>query len=220
MDELSEMKIPKKRYFAKSVLLIGADFFLWFMVTEKGELWNILAMLLEVMGYCIYLAILKSKQSKFLKIFAIAMIAQITKVIIALPSAIFVTGIEMILNNTKYQSQLLLLAYVMELVLLYICCRVIRRFKLQQLLKNHRAQYVITFVGVLFYFSKLVISVFHNNVNSVFLYIAITVLIMGIFWGVYGLLIGTMMKKRKSYCGKTIDRCPSESIGRKRFFRH
>lgn len=183
MDELSEMKIPKKRYFEKSVLLIGTDFLLWFMVIGRGELWNILAMLLEVMGYCIYLAILKSKQSKFLKIFAIAMIAQITKVIIALPSAIFVTGIEMILNNTKYQSQLLMLAYVMELVLLYICCKVIRRFKLQQLLKNHRAQYVITFVGILFYFSKLVISVFHDNVNSVFLYIAITVLIMGIFLG-------------------------------------
>ena len=173
MDELSEMKIPKKRYFEKSVLLIGTDFLLWFMVTGRGELWNILAMLLEVMGYCIYLAILKSKQSKFLKIFAIAMIAQITKVIIALLSAIFVTGIEMILNNTKYQSQLLLLAYVMELVLLYIC---------------HRAQYVITFVGVLFYFSKLVISVFHNNVNSVFLYIAITVLIMGIFLGTLWLI--------------------------------
>ena len=188
MDELSEMKIPKKRYFEKSVLLIGTDFLLWFMVTGRGELWNILAMLLEVMGYCIYLAILKSKQSKFLKIFAIAMIAHITKVIIALLSAIFVTGIEMILNNTKYQSQLLLLAYVMELVLLYICCRVIRRFKLQQLLKNHIAQYVITFVGVLFYFSKLVISVFHNNVNSVFLYIAITVLIMGIFLGTLWLI--------------------------------
>lgn len=183
MDELSEMKIPKKRYFEKSVLLIGTDFFLWFMVTGRGELWNILAMLLEVMGYCIYLAILKSKQSKFLEIFTIVMIAQITKVIIALPSAIFVTGIEMILNNTQYQSQLLLLAYVMELVLWYICCRVIRRFKLQQLLKKHRAQYVITFVGILFYFSKLVISVFHDNVNSVFLYIAITVLIMGIFLG-------------------------------------
>lgn len=188
MDELSEMKIPKKRYFAKSVLLIGADFFLWFMVTGRGELWNILAMLLEVVGYCIYLAILKSKQPKFLKIFTIVMIGQITKVILALLSAILATGIEIILKNITYQSQLLMLGYVFELVLLYICCRIIKKYRLQQLLKKERAQYIITFVGILFYFSKLIISVVHGNSNNVYVYIALTILVMGIILGTLWLI--------------------------------
>ncbi len=187
IDELVEIQKSRKVYETKVILLV-ANVGVWICIEKMGKPWNTLAMLLEVVGYCIYLEIVELKKTRFLEIFTIVMIAQITKVIVALPSAIFVTGIEIILNNTKYQSQLLMLGYVVELILLYICCRVIRRFKLQQLLKKHRAQYVITFVGILFYFSKLVISVFHDNVNSVFLYIAITVLIMGMILGVLWLI--------------------------------
>ena len=187
IDELVEIQKSRKVYETKVILLV-ANVGVWICIEKMGKPWNTLAMLLEVVGYCIYLEIVELKKTRFLEIFTIVMIAQITKVIVALPSAIFVTEIEIILNNTKYQSQLLMLGYVVELILLYICCRVIRRFKLQQLLKKHRAQYVITFVGILFYFSKLVISVFHDNVNSVFLYIAITVLIMGMILGVLWLI--------------------------------
>ncbi len=186
IDELAELKRSRKMYFTKLVLLT-ADFGLWFCTGRIGVQKNILAIILEMTGYCIYFWYLK--KTKVLEIFSVIMVAQIIQLVGSTLTAYIVFGVDVITEDRDWNSQLLVLGYLLEFCLLYLFCRFNKKYKLQQILKRNRIRYTVIVIGMIFLSSRYIISTYyHKNDGNIILYIAMTILFMGIILGTLWLI--------------------------------
>ncbi len=185
IDELAELKRSRKMYWTKLALLT-VNFGLCFFMGRMGIRWNILATILGIVGYCIYFRYLKSARA--LEIYSVVMAAQIIRLIGATLTAYIAFGIDVITKDRDWYSQLLVLGYLLEFCLLYLFCRFNKKYKLQQVLKRDRARYIIIVIGMLFLLSGNIISICHENEGNVILYIALTILFMGMILGLLWLI--------------------------------
>lgn len=185
IDELAELKRSRKMYWTKLALLT-INFGLCFFMGRMGVRWNILATMLGILGYCIYFRYLKS--ARVLEIYSVVMAAQIIRLIGVTLIAGITFGIDVITKNRDWDIQLLVLGYLLEFCLLYLFCRFNKKYKLQQVLKRDRARYIIIVIGMLFLLSGNIISICHENEGNVILYIALTILFMGMILGLLWLI--------------------------------
>lgn len=185
IDELAELKRSRKMYWTKLVLLT-VNFGLCFFMGRIGVRWNILATILGILGYCIYFRYLKS--AKALEIYSVVMAAQIIRLIGATLTGCIAFEIDVITKDRDWDSQLLVFGYLLEFCLLYLFCRFNKKYKLQQILKRDRARYIIIVIGMLFLLSGNIISICHEKEGNVILYIALTILFMGMILGLLWLI--------------------------------
>lgn len=185
IDELAELKKSRKMYLAKFTLLM-VNFGLCFFMGRMGVQWDILATILVIVGYCIYFKYLK--QAKALEICSVVMAAQIIRLIGGTLTAYIAFGIDVITKDRDWDRQLLVLGYLLEFCLLYLFCRFNKKYKLQQVLKRDRARYIIIVIGMLFLLSGNILSICNESEGHVILYIALTILFMGMILGLLWLI--------------------------------
>lgn len=182
IDRISNIKLCGKTWIMK-VLCLSLRIMIGFSVLKMEGKWNIVGILFDVVGYGLYLMILK--RQKFQRMFAVVMEVQIINAICSLCAATTISGISSILDKTTSYAVLSTLMYLLKLFSLGVLCFLYRKYQINRILDNKRMQIVIIAMGLLFQFVRLTIyiGVGNTNVNKVFLYIALTVLLMGIVFG-------------------------------------
>lgn len=180
IDRISNIQVCYKTWIMK-VVCLSLRVIIFLIVMKMGSRWNIANILFDVIGYCLYLMILK--RQKFQMMFAVIMEVQIINTVCALCAAAIISGISSMLDKTTYYLVLSALVYLLRLLplgFLYLLCK---KYQINRILDNRRMQMVIIAIGLLFQFTRLTIYIFTANTNELFLYIALTVLIMGIIFG-------------------------------------
>lgn len=187
MDKFVDLESNQKTYMSKGIL-VGVNFFVWILAKRMGVLWFILAELLDILEYYIYLMV--SKKTKVIKALAIIMASKIVAQIMGLAVSFIISLLDMVSHN-KFYSSLLLLGYLLNFILVYLFCVLNKRYKFQQLLKKKRIQYAFVMIGMIFVLAKLMLQIFYDsteNGGNVFLYVALTILVMGIILGTLWLI--------------------------------
>ena len=187
MDKFVDLESNQKTYMSKGIL-VGVNFCVWILAKRMGVLWFILAELLDILEYYIYLMV--SKKTKVIKALAIIMASKIVAQVMGLAVSFIISLLDMVSHN-KFYSSLLLLGYLLNFILVYLFCVLNKRYKFQQLLKKKRIQYAFVMIGMIFVLAKLMLQIFYDsteNGGNVFLYVALTILVMGIILGTLWLI--------------------------------
>lgn len=181
IDVLADVKWSHKVGIVKIIWLI-LNFLIWCYVVEKGDLWNILGVVLDIAGYCIYLILLRNQYIS--STFTIVMVTQIINQVGALLVSGIVFGLDYLIKNDSLHQIFLLNGYMFRLVLLYLLHCIEKRYHIVKILEKVRMRFVIILVGILFQITGVVIRINHKSVDSIRLYIALTILIMGILFSI------------------------------------
>lgn len=181
IDELSHLKLNAKVWIVKLIFL-SVNFIIWIYAVKMGALWNILATLLDTIGYFIYLMILKRQH--ILNLFTIIMATQILNQIGALIVTAIIYGLDCIVQNNFYHTLFLALGYFLRVILLYPFFALNKKYQIDKILKQKRAKFFIIGVGVLFQSSRLIIRMHYGYIDSIFSCIALTTIVMGIIFGI------------------------------------
>ena len=118
------------------------------------------------------------------------MASKIVAQIMGLAVSFIISLLDMVSHN-KFYSSLLLLGYLLNFILVYLFCVLNKRYKFQRLLKKKRIQYAFVMIGMIFVLAKLMLQIFYDsteNGGNVFLYVALTILVMGIILGTLWLI--------------------------------
>jgi len=183
IDRISNIKVCHKTWIMK-VLCLSLRVIIFLTVMKMGSRWNIANILFDVIGYCLYLMILK--RQKFQMMFAVIMEVQIINTVCALCAAAIVSGIFSMVDKTAYYLAFSAVVYLLRLLPLGFLYLLYKKYQMNRILDNKRRQILIIAMGLLFQFTRLTIYICmgNANINELFLYIALTVLIMGIIFGI------------------------------------
>lgn len=181
IDILAGIAQTKKAWFLKVSWLI-VNFLFWMYAVEIGDIWNVVVVILDIIGYCVYIMILKDKD--LVTTVALVMTTQIINQAGAVLVTAIVYGWDVLGKNNAYHIYFLIFGYVIRVLLLGIVYVVEKKYKISELLKRSRNKLVIIFIGVSFQFTRLTFRKYYKNMNNIFLYIAITILLAGVIFSI------------------------------------
>ncbi len=203
IDELSHIKPDRKVWIVKGIFII-LNFCMWYNIEKVDGLWNILSTLLDTIGYFTYLAVLK--RQRCLSMFAVVMATQIINQVGVLIETIIIFGLSILSSSESYYIPLLLLGYFINIGLLYPFYILAKKYEMDKLLEQKRAQYIIIITGLFFQIAKLTIRINHDSSNNTFLYVALTILIMGIIFGILWIIDWYCTEREKRLLWEDNDR--------------
>lgn len=160
---------------------LSLNFLLWFYVVETGNVWSALGIFLDTLGYCLYLFVLKPQNIS--TVFAIVMATQIINQIGALFVAFVSFRINSLVRNNSVQTLCLLIGYLFRLAFLYVLYILDKKYKVSKALVKTITKFTIIVIGMFFQSTRLIFRLCYKNEDSVFLYVALTIFLMGTIFG-------------------------------------
>lgn len=180
VNSLLEVKWNRKTGFA--ILTWGSlNFLILFFTNKWGGSWIIIGNLLEIIGYFLYIKLVKYQNLKDTCV--IILIAQILNLVGAIIATLMAYTMDIVLPKDTYNAWVLLFGYLFRLWLLHPLHIINKKFQLSELIKKKRPQYMIIIVGVLFHFIKLIIRSDIDHMDNLLPTIVITILIIVTFFG-------------------------------------
>lgn len=180
IDAVSNITWSRKTVFAK-IICVSFNILIWKSILNTEETWSILGIILDTLGYCFYLYILK--RQSILTIFAIVMETEIINQIGAVFVTLIIFALDNITNNDSYQVVYLYLGYILRILLLCGLYIVERKYCILRLLIETKLYYIII-IGMLFQFTRLVFRTYYNNTGNMFLYMAFAIFITGVIFSI------------------------------------
>lgn len=181
IDILSNIVWNCKTCYVKLTWL-SLNFLLWFYVVETGNVWSALGIFLDTLGYCLYLFVLKPQNIS--TVFAIVMATQIINQIGALFVAFVSFRINSLVGKNSVQTLCLLIGYLFRLAFLYVLYILDKKYKISKALVKTITKFTIIVIGMFFQSTRLIFRLCYQNEDSVFLYVALTIFLMGTIFGI------------------------------------
>lgn len=185
IDLLSNIVWNCKTCFVKFIWL-SLNFLLWFYVVKTGNSWSALGIFLDTLGYCLYLFVLKSQNIS--TVFAIVMGTQIINQIGTLSVAFMSFAIDVLAQNNSYHIHFLFTGYLFRLAFLYVLYILEKKYQVSKALIKTRTKFTIIIIGMFFQSTRLIFRAYYKDEDSVFLYIALTIFLMGTIFGILWLI--------------------------------
>lgn len=184
IDVISDIVWSRKIWFVK-LACSSLNLLIWFYIVQTGNIWSVVGIVLDTLGYFLYLYILKRQNISI--IFAVVMETELVNQIGAILVTLVVFVIDTLVQNGSYHIFFLYSGYIFRIILLYALYYVEKKYRILKLLIETKAKYIIV-IGMLFQFTRFIFRTYYEDTESIFLYVALAIFVTGVLFCVLWLI--------------------------------